>query len=121
MTKRPLKPAPNLDFADASHVTLARDPHIREGKNPMPKMPRTPRPFSPKLIAEFNTSFVAGLNALHGRGLPWIAVSKVCGLGISHVKRIRSGECNANLPAFIHLADALGMSLLELLCLGSEE
>ena len=116
-------PKPNGSKALSEMQMLIPAPMLdeRKRKNPTPKPPRTPRPFSPKLIAEFNTAFVEGLNALHGRGLPWIAVSKICGLGISHIKRIRSGECNANLPAFIHLADALNVSLVELLCMGQNE
>jgi hypothetical protein len=94
---------------------------MREGKNPTTKRGKPAKTFSPKLIAEFNTAFVKGLEVLNAQGMTWVKISDIIGLGESQVKRIRWGQRNANLPAFIHLADALGVSLVELLCMGVEE
>lgn len=89
--------------------------------NPPFKKAKTPRPYSPKLLAEWNKGVQAGMHALHDNGRTWVEVGKVLGIGISETKRIRSGERNAPLPAFIHLAEALNISLVELLMMGQEE
>jgi hypothetical protein len=78
------------------------------------------RPYNPNIIAEWDKAFLMGIYMLHDRGNTWKEVAKMVGCGLTHTQRLRGGW-SATKPAMLHLANALGMSLVELLCLGHEE
>ena len=95
--------------------------HELKRDNPTIKRAKPLRNFPHNLLTEYTKGFRAGLYALHDSGRTWEKVSEDVGISETMIDKFRKGESIPKLPAFIFLADALNISLIELLALGQEE
>lgn len=95
--------------------------NARKRNNPTHERAKPPRLFPSKLTDEYYRGYIAGLNALHDGGRTWEGIAKDVGISISELDRHRKKLKLAPLPAFIHLANALNVSLVELLAMGQDE